>query len=134
MVRMNRSEIPGWGADLDRRQRPGIPMEHMPPRLDHVPDPEPQHSHVEILQSIERAGITPVYGTSIPPSGLSGWIRRRAFRHSENNLRHWMMLMMADRVNVVEGLLQDYRKDRPRLHALAVVGVGVLAAWWLARR
>jgi hypothetical protein len=37
---------------------------------------------------------------------LSGWIRRRAFRHAEH-LRPWMMLFLADRVNVVEGALGD---------------------------
>ncbi len=31
-------------------------------------------------------------------------IRRAAFRYSKNDLRHWLMLMGADRVNVVEGM------------------------------
>ena len=131
----DRSAIPGWGADLDRSRRPAVPMEHMPPRLEglHWDAPAQQPLEVEVLQSIERPGITPVFGTSVPPSGLSGWIRRRAFRHSENNLRHWMMLLMADRVNVVEGLFTDARKS-PRMHSLAIVGIGLLAALWMSRR
>lgn len=44
-----------------------------------------------------------------------------------------MMLLMADRVNVVEGLLDNARKSR-RVQALAVVGVGVLPGAWLLRR
>src|SRR5690606_349093 len=28
----------------------------------------------------------------LPPKGLSGMIRRAAFRYSENDLRHWLML------------------------------------------
>jgi hypothetical protein len=111
-------------------------MEHSPPRLPglHWDTPAEQTTDVEILHSIERPGITPVYGTSCPPSGLSGWIRRRAFRHSENNLRHWMMLLAADRVNVVEGLLHDVRKSPgARSAAIGIIGLG-LAAWWLRRR
>lgn len=130
------SRIPGWGADLDRADRPAIPMERTPPRLDglHWDAPRAQASRVEVLHSIERPGITPVYGTSCPPKGLSGWIRRRAFRHSENNLRHWMMLLAADRVDVVEGVLGDARRSRG-VQALAVVGLGlVIGAWWMRRR
>ena len=86
--RFDPSMIPGWGADLDRRQRPAVPMERQPARLDHVdPLPPRQQSSVEILQSIEGPYLTPVFGSTLPPRGLSGWIRRRAFRHSESNLR-----------------------------------------------
>ena len=129
------ASIPGWGADLDPANRPAVPMERHPPRLPglHWDLPAEQLSDVEVLHSIERPSITPVYGTSCPPSGLSGWIRRRAFRHSENNVRHWMMLLMADRVNVVEGLLHDTRTSR-RAHAFAIVGVGLLLGAWLLRR
>ena len=107
-----RSRIPGWGADLDRDLRPAVPKERMPPRPDHIdPDPPQQAANVEILHSIERPGLTPVFGTALPPRGLSGWVRRRAFRHSESNIGHWMMLIAADRIDVVESLFRD-----PRAH------------------
>jgi hypothetical protein len=48
-----------------------------------------------------------VVGTSTPPSGLSGMIRRTAFRFSESDWTHWLMLMGADRINVVEGVIED---------------------------
>lgn len=130
----DRSQIPGWGADLDRSKRPAVPMERTPREDDaHWEIPEAQKPTVEVLHSIERPGLTPVFGTACPPKGLSGRIRRRAFRHSENDLRHWMMLLFADRVNVVEGMLEDVGRSR-RTHSLAVVGVvAVLAAWWLTR-
>jgi hypothetical protein len=131
------SRIPGWGVDLDPADRPAVPKERRPPRLEglHWQDPpEAQASEVEILWSNERPKMPPVYGTRCPPRGVSGWIRRRAFRHSENNLRHWLMLLAADRVDVVEGLFRDSRRNAPRLHSLAVLGVGVLAAWLLVRR
>lgn len=129
------SHIPGWGADLDRSIRPAVPMERTPPRLEgvHWDEPEQQPQRVEVLQSIERPpGLPAVFGTSVPPSGASGWIRRRAFRHSENNLRHWMMLLMADRVNVVEGVIQDARRSPATPVVLGAAGL--LAAVWLANR
>jgi hypothetical protein len=60
-----------------------------------------------VFHSTERPGLTPVYGTAQPPKGLSGLIRKAAFRRSENDLRHWLMLLFADRVNVVEGIIED---------------------------
>ncbi|WP_137171982.1 hypothetical protein [Massilia sp. HP4] len=106
--------IQGWGADLDRKNRPGVPMERTPPRFINVPDgdPEPQQQHVEVLVSTERPGRTPLFGTVQPPSGLSGAIRRLAFKRTENDLRHWLLLLLADRVNVVEGIGDDLAKGR----------------------
>lgn len=128
------AHIPGWGADLKREDRPAVPMERSPPRID-VPwdDPPPQQPvTVEILRSIERPEYSRTFGTRCPPKGLSGMLRRAAFRHSENDLRHWLTLIAADRVNVVEGIVQDVRRSPG---TLALVGGGVaLAAWWLLRK
>lgn len=101
--------IQGWGADLDPAARPAYPMERTPPRFIDVAweEPEQQRSTVKVFHSTERPGLTPVFGTAQPPSGLSGMIRGAAFRFSENDLRHWLMLLFADRVNVVEGILDD---------------------------
>lgn len=77
-----------------------------------------QPQHVEVLHSIERAGITPVFGNTLPPSGLSGRLRELAFRYGEGDLRHWMLLLMADRINVGEGLLSDLAQGQvPNLFA-----------------
>ncbi|WP_312510525.1 hypothetical protein [Massilia sp.] len=101
--------IQGWGADLDRKDRPGVPMERTPPRFINAPesDPVPQEQKVEVLVSTERPGMTPLHGSVQPPSGLSGMIRRGAFKLSENDVRHWLLLILADRVNMVEGIGQD---------------------------
>lgn len=124
--------VPGWGADLDRGNRPGVPMERLPPQADREA-PEQQARSVEILHSTERESVTPVFGTSVPPRGLSGRIRRTAFRHSENDMRHWLLLLMADRVNVVEGVLEDAYAS-PRVRAAAMAGACALVAWWAFRR
>lgn len=101
--------IPGWGADLDHANRPAYPKERTPPRLENVhwERPAEQERRVRVFHSIERPGLTPVFGTSVPPKGLSGLLRGVAYRYSENDLRRWMILLAADRVNVGEGLLED---------------------------
>lgn len=104
-------QIPGWGSDLDHKNRPAIPMERTPPRFIHVPEGQPvqQAQTVEVFCSPERPGITPIFGTAQPPKGVSGAMRRLAYKLPENDLRHWLMLLAADRVNMVEGIVDDLR-------------------------
>jgi hypothetical protein len=101
--------IPGWGSDLDKKNWPAVPMERTPPRYIHVPAGQPvqQAQTVEVFCSPERPGITPIFGTAEPPKWLSGAIRRLAYKLPENDLRHWLMLIAADRVNMVEGIVED---------------------------
>ncbi|MFK3740886.1 hypothetical protein [Massilia sp. TN1-12] len=103
--------IPGWGSDLDHKNRPAIPMERTPPRFIHVPQGQPvqQAQTVEVFCSPERPGITPLFGTAQPPKWLSGAMRRVAYKLPENDVRHWLMLIAADRVNTVEGIVDDLR-------------------------
>ena len=103
------SHIHGWGADVDPENRPAVPMERTPPRLDNVhwQQLSAQEVRVKVFHSTERPGMTPVFGTTVPPTGLSGKMRELAFRYSENDIRHWLILLAADRVNVGEGLLWD---------------------------
>ena len=107
--------IPGWGVDADPRNDPTYPMrdqtqDHGLTR--HWDRPPVQHPDVEILQSIEHVRQPAVVGTSTPPSGISGALRRAAFRWSESNWIHWLMLMGADRINVVEGVVEDLAHAR----------------------
>jgi hypothetical protein len=147
--------IQGWGADLDRKNRPAVPMERTPPRLEHPPPThiEQQQTDIPVFVSPERPSITPLFGTSVPPSGISGMIRAAAFKTTENDLRHWLLLMVADRVNVVEGIVDDLSQGRVpnvlgemgiraewrhnpqglvKKAAIATAVVG--AAWYLMRR
>jgi hypothetical protein len=106
-------DIPGWGMDADPKNDPTYPMKHWNgadhQRLNYPKAPQ-QTQDIEIFKSIERPTITRVFGTSTPPSGLSGNIRRFAFKYSESVPMHWMTLILADRVNVVEGIIEDLRK------------------------
>jgi hypothetical protein len=105
-------QIKGWGIDADQQNEPTYPMKNYTGddhnRLNYERPPQ-QPANVEILQSIERPGLSAVFGTSTPPSGLSGMIRRVAFRYSEGSWGHWLPLILADRVNVVEGIIDDLR-------------------------
>jgi hypothetical protein len=92
------SRIPGWGVDADPDNDPTYPYR--------------ERGKVEVLRSIEHKRLPAVFGTTVPPSGVSGVLRRVAFKYSESNWAHWLMLMGADRVNVVEGLLQDLGRGR----------------------
>ena len=104
------SAIPGWGIDADPENDPTYPYRDRSAdeglRSDWTRPPQ-QHSDVELLQSIEHKRTPAVFGTSTPPSGLSGMLRRVAFTYSESHWAHWLMLMGADRINVVEGIAQD---------------------------
>ena len=62
--------------------------------------------------------MTPLFGTPQPPSGVSEMLRRAAFKFSESDLRHWMILLFADRVTMVEGLGSDLMRGyMPNLFA-----------------
>jgi hypothetical protein len=104
--------IPGWGMDADPENEPTYPMKDYTgddhERINYERSPQ-QPLIVEILQSIERPTPSVVFGTSVPPSGLSGVIRRYAFKHSEDRYRHWIPLILADRINMCEGLLDDIK-------------------------
>lgn len=56
--------VPGWGADLDPVNRPAVPQERTPPRLENVHwhRPEAQAQTVEVLQSIEHQRRAAVVG------------------------------------------------------------------------
>ena len=123
------STIRGWGANANSDNDPTFPIRHresLETRGLTWPRPAQQNSDIEILQSIEHNRRPAVIGTSTPPSGLSGMIRRYAFRRSESDWLHWLLLMGADRLNVVEGLIEDLGKGHvPNIP----VEMGARAEW-----
>jgi hypothetical protein len=106
------SQIKGWGVDADTNNDPTYPMKHRN-NGEHAgyswERPLQQPITVEVLHSNERPDVTSVFGTSTPPLALSGVLRRIAFRYSESSYGHWLPLMLADRVSVVEGVLSDLK-------------------------
>lgn len=109
------STVPGWGVDADPQNDPTYPMRDFArddSRGMNWTRPPQQRARVEVLTSIEYNARPAVVGTSTPPRGVSGVIRRQAFRYSESQWAHWLMLMAADRVNVVEGVVDDLARGR----------------------
>lgn len=159
-LRAKFAHIPGWGVDADPRNEPTYPMKHYTgddhQRLNWERPPQ-QEKTVELLQSTEHERTPAVFGTPNPPSGLSGVIRKQAFNYSENMLRHWLLLILADRVNSMEGVLEDvthaklpniwkekgldalWEHDknkfgrRAAVNVVAVAAVAGFAAWMLLR-
>jgi hypothetical protein len=106
-------DIEGWGFDANPENDPTYPMKNYTgadhERLSYQKPLQQAHT-VEILQSNERPEITRVFGTSSPPAGLSGKLRRYAFKYSEGHGLHWLTLLLADRVNEIEGVVDDIRQ------------------------
>ncbi len=85
-------------------ERPGVPMEDEPDPVEGA-----REGALPVQRGWEqrptRAGLeesTPVFGSAQPLHGTSGRIRRHAYRIPEHRARHWMLLMAADRVDVIE--------------------------------
>lgn len=110
-----RQTIQGWGVDLDPKDRPAVPKEHFNPEGTgahwHFPERQPELYPREM--SPEHKFLTPVFGTSCPPKGLSGAIRRYAYKYSEGQLKHWLLLMAGDRVDVLESRVTSLLRGRP---------------------
>ena len=122
-----RARIPGWGADLDPADRPSVPRERFDPALSgaHWEHPERQPEKWPRERSVEHTQLPPVFGTTCPPKGLSGVIRKHSYaKYSEGQSAHWLLLLLADRVDTFESgarSLVTLRPDNP------VTQTGVLA-------
>ncbi|MEV0719292.1 hypothetical protein [Asanoa sp. NPDC050611] len=111
-----RARIPGWGADLDPKDRPSVPKERFDPGASEArwefPARQPEKWPRE--RSNEHKFLTPVFGTACPPKGLSGAMRKHAYRaYSEGRAAHWLLLLAADRVDTVESTLRSFVSTRP---------------------
>jgi hypothetical protein len=103
MEQKQTSHTPMWGADIEPERRPGVPMESDPRPLagthgrEHASQPAS-----ELPLKAEQRPVTQVFSTAMPPKGLSGWLRRFAYTQPDHRARHWMTLLFADRVDVLE--------------------------------
>jgi hypothetical protein len=108
-----RRTIPGWGVDLN--YRPAEPMEDFDPGATgahwHFPERQPELWPRE--KSPEHGMLPPVFGTVAPPRGISGAIRRYAYTLSEGRSSHWLLLMLADRVDVLESRVESVLEGHP---------------------
>jgi hypothetical protein len=122
----------GYGIDESPQTRPGVPRERLAGDPDaHWKHPEQQRG-VELLSASGLRAATPVFGTAQPVRGLSGAVRRAAYRVPEQRTARWLLLVAADRIDVVEHRLARVLWLLPAAAALAVGYLAVSRA--LARR
>jgi len=118
---MRNDQIEGRGADADPRNRPGVPMETKPEPVAGAQVPiEPQKSDYAVLMHGGKQKMPPVFGTAAPLKGLSGVIRKVAYKYPDHWARHWMLLLMGDRVDSWE---HNLRRVLPLAAVLVVGGV-----------
>jgi ferritin-like metal-binding protein YciE len=104
----------GRGIDLPRESRPGVPMETQPAHEEsttraHITQQEERKPH---LHRKDLDGPTPVFGTGPAPRALSGVMRRAAYAMPEHQARRWMLLLAADRVDVLEHRIPELMTGR----------------------
>ncbi|MCW2516490.1 MAG: hypothetical protein JWR11_5532 [Mycobacterium sp.] len=108
-----RARIPGWGADLNKEDRPSVPKLKFLETGAHWDFPERQPEKWPRERSVEHRFLTPVFGTAQPLRGLSGAMRKFAYKFSEGRAAHWMILLYADRVDAGEHHLRSLASLRP---------------------
>jgi hypothetical protein len=111
-----RARIPGWGVDLDPEDRPSYPKLQFQEDLTgaHWEFPERQPEKWPRERSIEHRFLTPVFGTAQPPTGVAGVIRKFSYaKYSEGRAAHWLLLMLADRVDAWENHLKSFLTLHP---------------------
>ncbi|MFP5247252.1 MAG: hypothetical protein ACLGH0_11210, partial [Thermoanaerobaculia bacterium] len=105
-------QVKGWGVDL--HERPMFPREfksnvkNVRGEVKHWQIP-----HTKVHMSVEHPNLTPVFGASRPPKLLSGLLRDYAYKFGEGANRHWMTLIVADRVDMIESLIVDALRGKP---------------------
>lgn len=120
----------GLGSDQSPIDRPGVPQELRPQPLAsaHWIEPEQQMTEPAPLvgNGLQR---TPVFSTAVPTHGLSGLLRRVAYGVPDYRARRWLLLMVADRIDVLE-----HRPARllKLVGVAGMLGVGIFAARRLA--
>ncbi|SEM01908.1 hypothetical protein SAMN05444354_110251 [Stigmatella aurantiaca] len=92
---------PYWGVDLDPARRPGVPMMRTDPQpfphTRYPPEPQPGEP-ASPLHGRPNKTMPPVFGTAVPLRGLSGWVRKLAYRAPDHSPSHWLLMLLGDRV------------------------------------
>ncbi len=87
-------------VDLDPSRRPGVPQERAPAPWPNSRFPPARMTATPSVPKHGRPGkaMPPVYGTAVPLRGVSGALRKAAYRYPDHVATHWLMLLLADRV------------------------------------
>ncbi len=113
--------MPWRTVDAAPEVRPGVPREHRA-----VSDPgahwdrPQQQPGTPLLAATGLRAATPVFGTAQPARGLSGVVRRAAYRIPAHRPGRWILLRVGDRLDVVEHRLRRGWFVLPAAAALVV--------------
>jgi hypothetical protein len=115
---------PYWGVDLDPARRPGVPMQRTDPQplpnTRYPPERQPGLP-ASPMHGRPNKQMPPVFGTSTPLKGLSGVVRRFAYRLPDHYPSHWLLKMLGDRVDFWE-----YRAKKYLPVVVPLVAVGLI--------
>jgi hypothetical protein len=118
------------GIDLSPDRRPGVPRNRKPEPLQNAQFP-PQRMTAppsSFKHGRPNKQMPPVWGTAVPPRGLSGRIRAAAYRYPDHVARHWTMLLFADRVDSWEYRVRKLAKLGVPAAGLVLAGAFALVA------
>ena len=118
-----------WGVDLDLASRPGVPMERAPQPWPNTRFP-PEHQAGEPsspMHGRSNKSLPPVFGTAVPLRGLAGLIKKLAYRSPDHRTRHWLLMLLGDRVDA-------WTHGARPLMLVAALPVAVAGALRLVRR
>ena len=112
-------------ADVDRdpSRRPGVPMMREPrpwPNTRFPPERQPGTPSAP-KHGRPNKRMPPVFGTAVPPRGLSGAIRVLAYGLPDHYPSHWFLMMLGDRVDSLERRISRLMPVAVPLVALALV-------------
>ena len=108
---MNTNENPSheretWAIDAGLENRPGVPRETEPHPVagTHWTEPPNQTVTAPILIRSDLDRPTPVFSTALPPKGAIAQLRAIAYRIPDRFVRHWVLLLVADRMDALKNL------------------------------
>lgn len=95
---------PAQAIDARRDARPGVPEERDPSPVGnaHWEEPAQQVATTEVIKDAQRPALTATFGTGPEPRGLSGIMRRAAYKIPDYRAKRWLLLLIADRIDAIE--------------------------------
>ncbi len=92
---------PFAGIDLDLSRRPGYQRNRPPAPWPNARVPPSRQQGTPSAPRHGRPGkpMPPVFSTAVPLRGLAGALRRQAYAYPDHLVRHWLVLLFADRVD-----------------------------------
>ncbi len=117
--------------DAPAQRRPGVPAEREPEPVAnaHWVEPDKQPRHAGVVMDASRSEPTATFGTGQRPRGVSGLLRRAAYRVPDYQPQRWLLLMVADRVDSMESSF-----GRLAAHPATWAAAAGVAGLWAATR